>query len=220
MGSTSAAIKRKGRGLEFYKTPKAATRALIKRVSICGRIVEPCVGDGAIRTELADPAPPYSLDYEFNPNRKILTNDIDRKVKANYHRDATLRSTWDKIADRGEIDWSVTNPPFSLAPLILPLAFEYSFVAVAFLLRITYLEPCGGREDWLARYPPHRVIVLPRISFKTVIRRVQVKGKWVTRVSRTDSATVAWMVWYKFPAERLTEVVRREEMRYLVGSGR
>jgi len=50
-------------------------------------------------------------------------------------------------------------------------------------LRLSYLEPCQNRAQWLADHPLTKLIVLPRISFNG-------SGK-------TDSCTTAWMIWDK-----------------------
>lgn len=50
------------------------------------------------------------------------------------------------------------------------------------LLRVSFLEPCNDRAEFLAAHPP-RLFVLPRISF--------------TGDGKTDNVTCAWYVWDK-----------------------
>ena len=107
--------------------------------------------------------------------------------------DATKREFWTRWVS--SIDFVVTNPPFSLASSILPLAYEHARVGVAFLLRLSYLEPCRDRADWLVQHPLTKLIVLPRISF--------------TGDRKTDSVTCGWFVWIKGDFSQRIEVVSR-----------
>lgn len=155
---------------DAYYTPKALTRALDKEVVISGRILECCAGNGAIAGALA----------EHDPNRKIFQSDLAWDSKC----DATTRQYWESI---GDIDWTVTNPPFNSAAEIIPLAYEHSRIGIAMLLRTTYSEPCANRRTWLAQHADNLVFkmdVNPRPKFRT-----DRKG--------SDSATVAWFVWKK-----------------------
>jgi hypothetical protein len=154
--------------LEFYETPLGVVRALLDNSPVGQRSVfEPCAGDLAIARLLPD----------------CLTNDIDKRRPTSLHLDATKPETWAGIPRR---DWVVTNPPFSKAELILPLAFEWAEVGVAFLLRLTFLEPCNGRAAWLREHEfnfAKMLIFNPRPSF--------------TKNRKTDSVTAAWMIWTK-----------------------
>lgn len=153
---------------DFYPTPQLATRELLSRVNIRGRVLECCSGAGDIVTPLTEDKRITLVD----------TNDLDRRHLAKWHEDATDAAWWKTLP---EYDWIVTNPIFLSAHKILPLAVKHAKIGVAFLLRITYLEPCEGRGLWLSELPPDGLIVLPRISF--------------TEDGGTDSATCAWMVW-------------------------
>jgi hypothetical protein len=57
------------RDYDFYPTPAWATRELLKRVRICGVVLEPCVGDHDIATALTD------QDGITN----VLTNDLSNR---------------------------------------------------------------------------------------------------------------------------------------------
>lgn len=83
----------------------------------------------------------------------------------------------------GNIEAFVTNPPFSCAYEIVRNLVENQplGVPVVCLLRLTFLEPTYERGPWLERCPPNLVYVCPRTSF--------------TGDGKTDSATVAWMIW-------------------------
>lgn len=163
-----------------YLTPRWMTESLLHHVpEIHGRLVEPCVGDGAISRVLvgADRA-----EY-------VVTNDIDPAMPADSHHDAAAPVFWSQFGARfGRPDWVISNPPWSMPadgpalPVeILKHALATSRVGVALLLRITFLEPCRNRGAWLDAHPPSRQIVLPRYSFR---------GN-----GATDSATACWFIW-------------------------
>jgi len=159
------------RELDFYPTAAWATEALLERVPIAGRVLEPCCGAGDIVTVL----------NASDRIREVHVNDIDKQW-VREPADATNARYWrSRQWDTATPDWVVTNPPFGVAHKIVPLAWETARVGVAMLLRLTYLEPCEGRAGWLARHPPDKLIVLPRISF--------------TGEGKTDLATCAWFVW-------------------------
>ena len=167
---------------EFYRTPAWATAILLERMSCDGAVLEPCSGDGAI------------TDILRSGKRLVRTNDINVTMDADDHADAADPDTW--VRWNGQFDWVVSNPPFSKAHAIVPLAVAAARSGVAMLLRLSWLEPCEDRVEWLAENPPRALIVLPRISFSG-------DGK-------TDSVTCAWMIWseWRFSPTGI-EVVRR-----------
>jgi hypothetical protein len=161
---------------QFYETPAYYVEQLLQDIRPAGRIMEPCVGDGAISRFLqAD-----SLNH-------VMTNDIDPRRAADFRFDAA--KPWPPVLDF-DLDWVVTNPPFSLALPILQQALEHAS-AVALLLRISFFEPTKdgirkgvkvwGRERFLVEHPPMGLIYLPRYSF--------------TGNGKSDSSTVCWGIW-------------------------
>lgn len=160
---------------DFYETPEWATHVLLE--SIPGithpysafhgpRVLEACAGDGKIANVLKQ-----------QKTLQVITNDIDKTKPATYHYDMTDEASW----ALGQIDWTITNPPFSHAIEILEHAHKHSRIGVAMLLRLSFVEPTFKRQEFLAKFPPQKLIVLPRISF--------------TGDGKTDSVTCAWMVW-------------------------
>jgi hypothetical protein len=143
--------------------------ALLGEINIYGRVYEPCCGDGAIVQALR----------QLPAVRAVTTNDIDTSCQADRHLDATEITAW-----AGTFDWIVTNGPFSDLLLILDHALECCS-NVAFLARLSFLEPTAEREYLLESNPPQRVIVLPRYSF-----RLNDAGKL-----QTDTVTCCWLVW-------------------------
>ncbi|WP_293134879.1 hypothetical protein [Microcoleus sp. bin38.metabat.b11b12b14.051] len=169
------------RANDFYPTESAVTKVLVEKVSalsMAKTILEPCAGDGAISNIFR------------NMGIDVTTNDIDLNHSTNYDDCAKVRTNWEKWQEEnGAFDWVITNPPFNQAHAILPFAYEYSQVGVAFLLRLSYLEPAQNRGEWLRSHSSKltNLIILgqPRPSF--------------TGNGGTDSCTVAWMVWRKEP---------------------
>lgn len=158
---------------DFYPTAQAVTEELLKVVDIQGQVFECCAGDGAIAEMFTgyianEPFPPS----EFHPD---------------YELDATDPTAWEQFDADGGFDWVVDNPPFSKASQILPLAFKHARIGVAFLLRLSYLEPCADRAHWLKQNADHlsNVIVLnPRPQFRS-------------DTTGGDTVTVAWYVFRK-----------------------
>jgi hypothetical protein len=165
------------RALDFYPTPAWATRVLLDRLpQIRGRVLECCSGQGDISNALAE-----------RDTVSVIENDIDTRCASDFHLDATDPAAWQRMNEHaGPFDWVVSNPPFSLAPKIVPLAQRYGVRGIAMLLRLSYLEPCLDRVDWLMDWDAHgRVLVLPRISF--------------TGDGKTDNVTAAWLVFGDVP---------------------
>lgn len=160
---------------DFYPTPEWATRELLRRVpQISGYILEPCVGDGAIARVID------------GGDRVVYGSDVDPQMNCSFCGDATREDFWVGVKDtmfEDRIDWVVTNPPFNVAPQIVPLAYRHAVKGIAMLLRLSYLEPTEDRGAWLNEHPPTSLIILPRISF--------------TGNGKTDSITCAWMVFEK-----------------------
>ena len=153
---------------EFYETPPVYTKALLRDIGILisGSVLECCSGDNAIANVL------------MQNGHHVTTNDIDRNRKADRCMDASKDFLW-----MGEpFDWVISNPPFSKAPSIVKHAFHHATCGVAFLLRLTFLEPCQNRTDFLVNHPPN-ILVMPRHSF--------------TGDGNVDSVTCAWFIWIK-----------------------
>lgn len=176
------------RSLDWYPTPMWATRILLDRLpQLTGRVFECCSGKGDISNALAE-----------RPTITVIENDLDVRCASDFHVDATDPRAWATInAQAGPFDWIVSNPPFSLAPKIVPIAQRWATNGIAMLLRLSYLEPCLDRVDWLTNWDAHgRVIVLPRISF--------------TGDGKTDNVTAAWMIFGE--VEHGWEVVSKAEV--------
>lgn len=162
------------RPFETYFTGRRSdVAALVEQIELspAARILEPCAGAGHIAAEL--PGTVYRND--------LVGARPARRLQGRTARlDATMPEAWALFP---AVDWVITNPPFSAAARILPLAYAHARQGVAFMLRLTFLEPCEDRGAWLAEHPLTGMIVLPRFSFD---------GS-----GSTDSVTTAWMIWEK-----------------------
>lgn len=156
---------------DYYPTPERITEILLNTVpAIAGSgAFEPCCGQGAISNVLR------------RANCVVYESDI--LMQDGQERDATTPSFWERHCPQ----WVVTNPPFSVAEQILPHAFEAATLGVAFLLRLTYLEPTKNRSQWLQEHADRLRFVVP-VNPRPQFRR-DARG--------TDSCTCAWFVWDK-----------------------
>ena len=164
------------RALDLYETPPHYVRPLLKLIgSLEGcAVYEPCVGHGHIAKYLTGA-------------RHLCTNDIDPSCEATLHLDARDEGAWppfDPTVFDWKLDWTITNPPFSVELEILKQALAHSR-NVAFLARISFLEPTNSRAAFWYTQPPTDVIVLPRYSF-----RMDDFGH-----RQTDTATCVWIIW-------------------------
>ena len=177
---TAITRKESRRKNDFYATPSWATETLLKAYpGIDGDILECCSGAGDITS---------TLRKKFD---RVVTNDIDSTRDTDYHFDLSTPIGWLGIPDRP--DWIVTNPPFCHAPGMVPLAYDFAKAGLAMFLRLSFLEPCDNRSDFLLTHPLSRLIVLPRISF--------------TGDGETDSTTCAWFIWDKQVAGKEITIV-------------
>lgn len=167
---------------DYYPTPEGAARVLRTRMGWNDnlRYAEPCVGDGALVRGLGV-KPQWS-------------NDIDPAWQATYHFDAA-------DSPLPAAGWIITNPPFSRAYEILTNSWSRADAGVAFLLRLSFLEPTNKRQEFLCIHPPDKLLVLPRLSF--------------TGDGKTDSVTCAWVIWDHYERRvwpTSIQVVSKEEL--------
>lgn len=153
---------------DFYETPIAFTHILLEDIDryMGSKILECCSGDGAISNVLK------------NKGFDVVTNDIEKDADMSY--DATQNALW--LRYHHSVSWVISNPPFKSAPIIVKKAYHTAKDGIAMLLRLTFLEPCKNRGDFLSHHPPN-LIVLPRHSF--------------TGDGSVDSVTCAWFYWIK-----------------------
>lgn len=160
---------------DYYPTPEPITEALLKFVDIKGQVFDCCDGTSSISKFFYG-----SITNELYPQPRH---------QPDYQGDASDEALWNQVDEEGGIDWVVTNPPYGLElPVqILAHAVQHARVGVAMLLRISFLEPCRDRSEWMtanADQLRYVIPVNPRPQF-----RADIKGG--------DCFTVAWFVWVK-----------------------
>jgi hypothetical protein len=115
------------RGLEFYRTPIEATRALIALEGdrIPARVWEPACGDGAISSSLKE------ARYVVHS-----TDIVDRGYGDEW-------VDFLSAADSRESNAVVTNPPYTLAQEFVDKAFSFPSISYcALLLRLSFAHSC------------------------------------------------------------------------------
>jgi len=181
------------RAFDYYPTPAWMTRALLRRVHVFD-VLEPCSGENAI------------ADVLRASQMRVVTNDLDPSRPSDFHLDMTRRESWELLTypyvDK-QIYWGVTNLPFDVADAIVPLAVEH-LNHFATILRLSWLEPTAARARFLAKYPPSRLIVLPRHDWR---------GN-----GSTDSVTSAWFVWDEGSGRKGIDVVTKDERDELIAA--
>ena len=176
------------RAFDYYPTPAWMTLALLARVPVKGYILEPCAGRLAIADVLR--AQTGVLHVE--------TNDLAPSTPVDTHLDAAQPEYWHALQNRthNRVNAAVTNAPYDLADVIVPLAVR-TLPIFATVLRLSWLEPTEKRGAFLAKYPPSNLIVMPRHDFKS-------RGQ-------TDSVTSAWFVWQKGDRRQQIDIVTKAE---------
>lgn len=195
---TAITRKESRRRLDQYFSPTWATQQMLLHVPVRGVVLECCAGDGAIVQPLkSQPAV-----------TKVITNDIDSALAEKHwwdcDYDASYPFFWTGLKEQhGPIDWVVTNPPFNLAHEIIPLAMKHAREGVCALLRLSWLEPCENRVEFLRANEMKRLIVTPRLSF--------------SGDDKTDSVTTAWMAWGKLKPQPPIILARQVTQKKITG---
>lgn len=163
------------RGHDFYETPAWASRALLPHLPACSRVLDPCVGKGAILAAFG--WPPRAWGIEIQPELAAVAAASCPVVT----RDALAPDPWLLDPIEGHAQLVVMNPPYLLADAFVrrALAEVSKGGTVAALLRLGFLE--GQARAALHREHPADVLVLPR--------RPSFDGKG------TDASAYAWFVW-------------------------
>lgn len=163
------------RKLEFFPTPPWAARAggeVIRRLDPDARVIwEPCCGQGHM-------AGPLSEDFA------VSATDIHAHGWAG--QSAVIDFTAPD-ADCGiDVDWIVTNPPFTLAADFVRLGLQRARRGVALLCRLSLLESA-------ARYPLFFGDT-PLTALAPFFERVPMQlGVWDPKGS--TATAYAWFVW-------------------------
>ena len=164
---------------DFYATPAATTRALLKKEGFFGRIWEPCCGEGHMSEVLIDEG--YTVESSDLVDRGYGTSKVDflmeTEVRANI----------------------ITNPPYKDAEAYVRQAIRLSEFKCALLLRLNFLEGIK-RRSLFESDPPVRVYVFSR-------RQAFMKNG-EDYSGRGGMMALAWFVWdNRFPPDYTNEPV-------------
>ena len=176
-------IKMPRRPLDQYETPPHCTW------SRCWRWVRSRSGPSTSRVGK------WHIARYLTAASYLLTNDLDPDCSAAMHQDARSVAAWPTATT---FDWVITNPPFSDELAILQHALRCAR-NVAFLARLSFLEPTRSRAPFWQAHAPTDVIVLPRYSF-----RLNDEGK-----RQTDNVTCCWIVYREGRARGTSFAVAR-----------
>ncbi len=126
---------------------------------------------------------------------RVITNNINPDLSTDYHQDVSIQVGWQRLPD---VNWVISTPPYSKAPTIIPLAYEKVKTGIIMLLKLSYLEPCQDRVEWLIEQPPTKLICIPQILS--------------SNKRDSDSTALAWFVWLKDPSIKI-----RQPLTFIIG---
>jgi hypothetical protein len=176
---------------DYYPTPHEITMILLDKI---GAIIEPfdvvfdpCAGHGAILEAIHSRQEIIAIANE----PYIVPPEGCHWWKTTAHTETVWRCVETKLKTDmdGGIDWVITNPPYD-KELMLPImehSLKHARKGFAALVRLSWLEPCNGRAEFLqanADQLRYVISVSPRPKF-----RADTKG--------SDNVTSCWMVWDK-----------------------
>lgn len=161
--------------LDDFPTPPWGTRALCEALRSFGydladkTVREPAANRGFMVRPLAE---------SFG---RVIASDV-----ADYGGGYPLFDYIRGIGPIEEVDWTITNPPFCLAPEFLQRARQTSRIGAAFLLRIAFLE---GTERFDRIYRDSRPAYVLQFSERLPMFR--------RRMCPTESTATAyaWFIW-------------------------
>lgn len=153
---------------DAYYTEQGLTLELLKYLDLSKykTALEPCVGDGHIK----------SVVQQKYPHLQYTTNDIDLTKDADYHVDASDRHTdlyfttsEAGLSWVGDAHWDccITNFPYNVQDQILPHIWNHVEL-LAFIPRLTWLEPTRTRAAFLEANKKHcryQIIYNPRPKY-------------------------------------------------------
>ncbi|MGD0564519.1 MAG: SAM-dependent DNA methyltransferase [Roseiarcus sp.] len=172
--------------LEFFPTPPWATRALfvhaLRRSAPYNSVWEPCAGLGHMSTVLGEFFPKVRATDVYN----YPTDDGRDGELFGIERFDFLDPS--AVTNASQVDWVVSNPPFSAAAKMLYVALAAARVGVAFLLRMQWLEGAERFESVYADCAP--------TGIAPFVERVPMcEGGW--DVAGSTATMYAWFVWRK-----------------------
>lgn len=157
--------------LDWFRTPPAATEALLQREVFPGAIWECACGDGAMSRVLA--AAGYG----------VVESDVEYRGAGTGGRDFLLEQAMPEGCAS-----IVTNPPFRLAREFAQHALRLGARKVALIQRVAFLEGATRHRDLFAKHPPSRVWVFAS-------RVTMWAGDAAVQGEKGGAMAFAWFVW-------------------------
>lgn len=192
MAAKRAALKEPApwQALEFFPTPPWATRALLTHVlaplpePTVMDCWEPCAGLGHMADVLLEAFDTVRASDVYHYPAEGGGDAGRFGIDAFDFLDETA------VEQAPEVDWIITNPPFSKASAMLDHALVKARIGVAFLLRIQWLEGETRYRDVFSDRAP--TIVAPFVE-----RVPMCEGGWDPDGS--TATMYAWFVWLREP---------------------
>lgn len=162
------------RSLDDFPTPSWATRALCEQLAAQGHDLS-----GQTVRE-----PAANRGYMVRPLSEYFTD-----VKASDIKDYGFGWPIEDFLfpfNIEPVDWTITNPPFTLADRFVERALDTSRVGCAVIVRVAFIEGIGRYDKLFSKTPPSMV-------FQFVERVAMVKGK--VDPDASSATAYAWLVW-------------------------
>lgn len=164
--------------LDYFPTPPWATRALLE---FLGPIVdedqivwEPACGHG------------HMVDVLREFPWRVMASDVFAYTPG--QQVGSFVGQGPDVMPDFDVDWVITNPPFTLAEEFVLRALGIAEMGVAMLVRSVWLEGAGR---YLRLFRPH-----PPVAVLQFCDRVpMVKGRWDPRAS--SATAYSWVIWRK-----------------------
>ncbi|WPZ13233.1 methyltransferase [Nitratireductor rhodophyticola] len=162
------------RSLDDFPTPPWATRALCEHLCDSGHRLD----------DLTCREPAANRGYMVRP----LTEYFGRVHASDIHDYGMGWPVEDFLFPYqiDPVDWTITNPPFTLADQFVSRALDTSKIGCAVILRSAFLEGCARYDGLFSQRPPALVL-------QFVERVPMVKG--MVDPSASSATAYSWLVW-------------------------
>lgn len=170
--SSARAVPRERNANDWYVEPAWAVEGLLDVQRFSGRTLDPACGSGTIPSVLIE--------------NGLYCDASDLVDRGWGNGDCDFLSEDYRPPGGGEVDNTISNPPFDRAEQFLRKALSISRHKVAFLLRLSWLE--GRRRRWIHDETPLAAVhpFAARVSMPPGGRGIVAKG---------GAVAFAWYVW-------------------------
>lgn len=167
--------------IDDFPTPPWAVRALCEYLR--DKMGEP-LSSRTVREPAANRG--YMVRALAESFRSVDASDIMDYGQGYVQRDYI----WELDTDWAKVDWTITNPPFTLAQRFVERGLETSSIGVAVIVRSAFLE---GIERYSSLFSVRK----PALVLQHVERVPMVKGRYDPNVA--SATAYSWVVWLKAP---------------------